>query len=269
MKKSYVKLMIFESIILLFLIINIFNYKIINNYLVILFLLILNGLFIKLFGIEKNKKRYTKELITEISIVLIIFFIIYYIFGIVTGFYKISNYFTFYGIKTIIIPNILIVFLKEHFRFLFYAKIENSKILNTTTFIMFILIDLINILKISNFATPQSGFYFVALSLLPIIANNLVANHIIKKSNYVINIFWLLIINLYVYILPIMPNVGDYITSIIKIILPLIIYKKVNTFYENIEDNEITRDYNKKYLAPYLIAIITSTILIYFTSGFF
>lgn len=269
MKKSYVKLIYFEIIILVLLILNIFRDSIINNYLIALILFFLIIVFKRIFGVEKIKKRYTKELIIDISVVYIAFFIIYYLFGLITGFYKTNNYFTFYGIKTFIIPNILIICLKEYFRFLVYEKFDKNKLLHSLTFIMLVMIDLINVLKISNFVTVQGVFYLCALSIIPTITNNIVANYILKKSNYKVNIFWLLIINLYVYFLPIIPNVGDYIMSIISIILPLIIYKKVNLFFENIEDKEIDRDYNKKFIIPYITTASIIVALVYFSSGFF
>ena len=60
-----------------------------------------------LVGIEKDRHRYTKDIIFNILIFLLISFLIYYIFGMIIGFYKIDNYFNLYGIKTFILPLIL------------------------------------------------------------------------------------------------------------------------------------------------------------------
>ena len=269
MKKSYIKLICFEMIVLILLIVNIFMSNIINNYLIAFIILTLIIIFKKIFGVEKIKKRYTKEIIIDISIIYIIFFVLYYLFGLITGYYKTNNYFTLFGITTFIIPNILVVSFKEYLRFLVYTKIIKYKSLYITSFLMFVLIDLINVLKISNFVSVQNVFYLCSLSIVPVVVNNLVANYIIKKSNYKVNIFWLLIINLYGYFLPIIPNVGDYIMSILSIILPLIIYKKIFSFFENVEDMDIDRDYNKKYIFPYISAGLITVILVYFSSGFF
>ena len=42
-----------------------------------------------------------------------------------------------------------------------------------------------------------------------------------------------------------MPNIGDYIMSIIRILLPLIIYGRVVIYFNNEEDKDIERDFNK------------------------
>lgn len=269
MKKSYKKLMIFEIIILCILFANIFTHNIINNYMIILFLLLLIGFFIKLFGVEKTKKRYTKELFVEISIVYVIFFVLYYLFGLVTGFYKSNNYFNLYGVFTFIIPNTLIIVFKEYLRGLVHTKFDDSKLLFIFTFLLFLMIDLINVVKLSSFTSVQNSFYFSAISLIPLISANIAANKIVRKSNYKVNIFWLLILNLYVYIFPIIPNVGDYILSIIKIVLPLVILARINAFYENEEDEELDRDYNKKNIIPIAFCTLFTAILVYFSCGYF
>lgn len=269
MKKSYIKLIYFEIIILALLIFNVFNENIINNYLIALILFCLVMVFKKIFGVEKERKRYTKELIIDISIVYIVFFIIYYLFGLITGFYKNNNYFTIYGITTFIISNMLLIGLKEYFRSLIYSKFEKNKFLNICSFLMLVLLDLINVLKISKFTSVQGLFYLCALSIIPVFVNNIVANYVLRKSNYKVNIFWLSIINLYVYFLPIIPNVGDYILSIINIIVPIIIYKKVNIFFENVEDKDLERESSDKFIIPYILTSIIIFSLIYFSSGFF
>ena len=58
MKKSYIKILIFEIIILFILTLNIFIQSILNKYLIILFLIILILIFKKMFGTEKIRKRY-------------------------------------------------------------------------------------------------------------------------------------------------------------------------------------------------------------------
>ena len=61
MKKSYIKILIFEIIIIASLTLNIFIQSVLNKYLIVMFLIILILIFKKMFGIEKTKRRYTKE----------------------------------------------------------------------------------------------------------------------------------------------------------------------------------------------------------------
>ena len=117
MKKGYKRLLIFEIIMFLVLILNSFVWNILKEYNMIIFLIISIIIFKMLVGIEKDRHRYTKDIIFNILIFLLISFLIYYIFGMIIGFYKIDNYFNLYGIKTFILPLILSIILKEYLRY--------------------------------------------------------------------------------------------------------------------------------------------------------
>ena len=80
MKNSYKKILIFETILFIMLILNSFIDNILNRFSIVIFLLIAVLIFKKLFGTEKNKKRYTKDIIFELLILFLISFIIYYLF---------------------------------------------------------------------------------------------------------------------------------------------------------------------------------------------
>lgn len=269
MKKSYQKILIFEIIVIFLLTLNIFIQSILNKYLIILFILILILIFKKIFGSEKIRKRYTKDLLMDVTITYMIFFILFYLFGLITGFYKTNNYLSLYGIKNFIIPTILIVVLKEYLRSLINTKYEDTKILYFVTFIMFIMLDIINLVNPLALKSGAGIFFFLAGTVLPAISNNIAANYIVKVSNYKINIYWLLVLSIYGYILPIIPDTGDYILSIIRILLPLVICGKVKSFFDKEQDGFIEREYNKKHIASLVISSVIVLILVYFTCGHF
>ena len=108
MKKGYIKLLTFEIIIIAILLLNSFVLSILNRYILILFLAIILGLFKLLFGFEKDRNRYWKSICLEVTIYLLIFFLMYYLFGLFTGFYKAVNYYNFRSIKNIFIPIIVL-----------------------------------------------------------------------------------------------------------------------------------------------------------------
>ena len=157
----------------------------------------------------------------------------------------------------------------KYLRSLICTKYDDSKLLYIITFVMFIMLDLINLFKPMSLTSTEGIFYFVATILLPIISNNITANYIAKVSNYKVNMYWLLILNLYVYVLPIIPNTGDYVLSVIRLIFPLVIYFRVRRFFKKEADEDIIREYNKKTFLPVVIASFFIIILVYFTSGYF
>ena len=135
--------------------------------------------------------------------------------------------------------------------------------------IIFILIELSLKIFNSSLDTKYNIFMFMALTLLPIISNNVAATYIAKKNGYKPNIVWFLVIGLYSVFLPFVPNDGPYIQSLIQFLFPFVLMYNVYSFYRK-RQRDIPLSYAKKrtYIGvPTLAAFVF--ILAYFVSGFF
>ena len=270
MKASYKKIVIFDIILSIILILNSFILNILGNYYYMcIFLILLLVLFKFLFGFEKDRYRYTKDIIINMVIVLLISFIIYYIFGIFIGFYKTSNYLNFYGIRTFIVPYVAMIILREYLRVQMLNKTDKSKLLTVLICFIFMLLELSPRLYTSNLDSNYNKFIFIALTILPIISNNIVCTYIAKKVGYKPNVFWLLVIGLYSVVLPIAPNDGYYLQSLIRFLFPFVIMYNVFIFFRN-RANDVPISYIKKrrFVEVPLLAVIVF-VLAYFVSGFF
>lgn len=269
MKNSHKKIIIFEIMLFVIFILNSFIDNILNRFSIVIFLLGTIGIFIKIFGIEKINKRYTKEIIIDLTILLLTSFLIYYVFGIFISFYRNENYLTFYGLKEILLPLVSLIILKEYLRYIILTKCEGNKLLYVTTCILFIALELTNIFDPSMLKDKVKIFDFIALYFFPAISSNIVASYIAIKSNYKVNWFWILITQLYIYLLPLIPNPGNYILSIIKMIFPFVILFRVMKIYEKEKDEHINREYQKKQILPLIIVCIVLLTIVSFTSGLF
>ena len=270
MKGSYIKILILSIILSIILILNSFILNILGNYYYMCFFLgALLIIFKFLFGFEKDRYRYTKDIIVNMIIILLISFIIYYIFGIFIGFYKTTNFLNFYGIRTFIIPYIIMIILREYLRVQILNKTDKSKKLTFVVFLVFILLELSPKIFSSNLSSNYNKFIFIALTILPIISNNIVCTYIAKKAGYKPNVFWLLVMGLYNVFLPIAPNDGYYIQSLIQFLFPFVIMYNVYSFYRK-RDRNIPISYVKKkvYVEIPILAVIVFA-LAYFVSGFF
>ncbi len=269
MKKSYKKLLLLQIILFFALILNSFVSSILSRYNLILVLIVLLGIFKLFFGFEKDRHRYVKDILFEMTIFLLVFFLLYYLSGIIITFARTENYFNWYGLSNYIIPIILIIILKEIARYMILQKAEGSKLLLVTTCILFIFLDISNAIYYNNFASKYESFLFIALSLLPAISTNIVCTYISKKAGYKPVIFYLIIVNLYSYLMPIVPNPSEYISSMVQFLLPIALGYKVYSFYEKEKDKEVSRDYSKRRILPLIIPTAIIIILIYFVSGYF
>lgn len=270
MKRGYKRLLIFELIVIVFLILNSFVSSILSQYGIVVFLLLLLGIFKIAFNFEKDRHRYTKDIIIETMIFLLIYFLLFYLSGLVISFAKTGNYYTLKNIRIFIIPNILVIFLREYLRYNVLCKAEGSKILTISTVIMFIFLDISNVLYYQRFTSAYNVFIFVALTLLPVISENIAASFISRKTGYKPLIIYFLATRMYKYLIPIIPNPNEYLTAIISVLLPACYAFKIYKFYQKGNINqELEREYQKRRGISLIIPTIVIIILVYFTSGYF
>ena len=269
MKRGYKKLLIFQLIMFLILILNSFIHNILGNYSTIIFLVLTTIAFKFIFGIEKDRHRFTKDIIFDVIIFLLTFFLLYYLSGIIIGFARTDNYYNVNGIITFIIPIIITTIVKEFLRYQVIMKSEGSKLLTILSCILFIFLDVTNPIFYNGFASKYDTFIFFALTLLPAISSNIVCSYLTYKVGYKPNILYLLVINLYQYLLPLVPNPNEYLASLVNFLLPILLGVKLSRFFNLTMDEEIERDYNKKGIISLIIPTILVIILVYFTSGYF
>lgn len=268
-KPSYLIIAIFNAAMILISILDSLFFHVLFNYNLILFLIILIVAFNLFLHPEKPRYRFVKDCIIEVVIVLMIFFICYYLSGLFFGFYKTPDYFTLTGIIDYIVPTTVTIILKELLRNFILTKASTSKPLIISTCASFIILDLfVGAFSYSVFSTPMSTFLFLATSAFPSIAKNIAATHICLKIGYKPNLLWILTLSLYSYILPIVPNTGNYIYAIITLVIPFIIEYRICKFFKSRKPEMPLRKKSSNIIGLIPAALIT-IVLVYFTSGFF
>lgn len=271
MKKSYKKIFIFQITVFILLFLNSFVSNILGGYSFILFLLVSLGVFKILFGFEKDKHRYAKDITYEIIIFLLVYFILSYLLGLAIGFVRNNNYYNWYGIIKFILPTVLIIILKEIFRYMMLKKVEKSKLLLITTVVLFIFLDVTSVIYYSQFNSNYNVFKFIALSLIPAVSSNIVFTYLSQKVGYKSIICYLLITKLQMYLVPIVPDFNEYLTSIIGLLLPIVLWYIVYKSFEKVSKKEktIVKSFKKKNLVLVILFLVLISIIIYFTSGYF
>lgn len=269
MKKSAIKLIIINTILVLILLLNSFIWSILNYQNMILLLIGSLLVFKTTLGFEKDGHRYILDTIINIIIFLLIFFIIYYILGIYVGFVRTIMHWSRYGLLNFILPFILITLLKEFLRYQILEKSSTSKFLVAYCFLVFTLMEISLNFSVDILVSKYDVFLLFATRVFPAISTNLACCYISKKVGYKPNIIWVLVLSLYSSLLPIIPDIGIYLSSMLKFLLPLCILYIVYNFFQVRKQEKITR-YSERFKwiqLPLLIIFIVFTI--YFTSGYF
>lgn len=271
MKKSYFKLALFSLALIILFLVNSFIFHFLTQNLFNIFLLFLIGITYFVFGFEKDRHRYQKDIILELTILMISFFLLYYLVGTFIGFAKTSNYFNISSLKNIIIPIIFYHVEKEFLRYQLLRKTSLSKALTVLIILLFIVMDSVIPISSHSFGFTREIFLVFALNIMPSITENIFCTFLSKNFGYLPSIFYLLVMQLSQYFLPIIPNPNEYLYSIIFFLYPLVMMRLVKNYLKISKTENTSLDYSKGkyYFLGYGFAIIILTILVYFISGYF
>ena len=222
-KRSYYILLLLVLIYTIIYRVFICNYLLkFNECLTSVFSLLLLFLSYKLLGYRKTINNETNKRITKTVIIrLIAFFIIYYAVGYVTGFLKNSysmNIFDIINNSVFILISYLSI---ELFRYIFISSNkENNKGIVLLTLVL-ILFDSNLLIRFDTFKNIESIFSYLIVYLLPCILNNILLSYLTyTTNNYKSSLIYRLLLELYIFIVPVVPDTNDLTTSILFLILP-------------------------------------------------
>ena len=270
MKKGYIKLMVIEFFLMAILLLNSLIINVFTGYYMILFLIAVLFIFRKIFGLEKDKHTNANETIKTVLIYLMVVLIIYYALGAITGFAYNQNYYTLNGFVVFIIPAVITSILIEFLRYQVLQKSEGNNILIVLTIIIFILIDMSNSIYYGNFKTNYDILLFIGLYMLPSIVQNICNTFISKTSGYKPVMIYMILLNLSKYLLPIVPNYSEFMTSLFNLLVPSIMLIIALGQFNDRLDIELFRNVkSKKNLITNIGLTTVILIVVYFISGYF
>lgn len=259
MRKDKIKLHILELVLIIILIFFLTSTKLLNNRIILAVVLCLYAVLVK-FLIKKPVQLDIKtKKVTKIVIATAILYVcIYYTFGIYAGFFKALHKF---GIDTLIkyiIPITAVIISGEYIRYKFIF-IENkfSRILN---YIIGILIDVTIYYNLYSFSNLDQLLVSIGYLIFAAIAGNLLYNYISKRFGYKPVIYYRLITILYIYIIPVTPDVYMFFKSFFRMLYPLIVYYIIEDSKGASKDDRLDKKNNK----TNILSVISFIIMIAF-----
>ena len=202
--------------------------------------------------------------ILYIVISIFLYFTIIYTLGLITG-YRLSSYsHAFLKIlKHTIFPFISMLVL-EIYRYISINnyKNKNKLIIETILIIMFDVV--INYYRLDG--TLVDLFIFLSVIVLPIILKNILLNYITKNIGIRQCLIYVIPLGLYNYFVPIYPDLGNYLTCIVNMTLPALLYiylSRMITEENEVEQLEDDGKKDKKKIIKKVIKIIIDTIIIF------
>ena len=269
MKKSQIKAFIILAFMLSILLFNSFITKIFSQYSICAFILSMGIISYFILGYQKEKSRYNKDIILSILIYIAIYYITTYLLGLFIGFSRNIYSINMTNLINNIVPLIILIPIAEIYRYIINNKIKNNYWLLSLSVLAFSMIDVTFTLSAINFNDFYSILKTFGLFILPSIAKNFMLTYISFKVSYKPNIIYRYLIEIPKYILPIIPNFGAYIESVIYFTFPILVFIMIYNNFKKREKVIISSKKNKRSKIIYTIAILLIVIMVGLTSGYF
>lgn len=221
------------------------------------FIMVLFFLSVLLLGYKKPRQTKLKRDVTFLAILTIVaYFVIIYAIGMFKGFlnnpYSTTIYYLFYNLSPVILISIFI----EMFRYLMLDINKGNKRIYNITTLLIILFEASIYITYVDLANKQDIFDKLAIILLPIIIKNMSFSYISNRTGYNVPMIYRLVTDLYIYIVPFTPDLGDFLNTTLNIILPFIIYFLTNVYYkQDIDDVEVIKP-QMNYTIPISLIVI-------------
>ena len=234
------------------------------------FTIVLLGIAIAFLGFRKDKPTVlSKNVMRVVIFYLFLVFFVMYGLGIIVGFLKNAYSRSLFNLFDNMFSPIVIIIAIELFRYIFISANKDKKIsiiLVTMLLMVFEIAISIRNIEINDLALL---FNQMATIILPIIFKNILLSYMTYHVGYKVPIVYRLVMDTYIFVVPIIPNLGDYVNSMILISLPILIY--ISSF--TMIDDRITRPepiFNKSNFTAWDIPVtIILVTLIALISGFF
>lgn len=219
-----------------------------------------------LFGIKKiNRRDYKYKFILVAGLPFLLQSILYLIASRTGHVVNYSFIFENYIKKSTIFIIFLTVIVKEIIRFIIVSDHDKNKLRsilkNILLVILCVFVDLSVSTKGYNFKSFMSIYEFLALFLLPSISKNLLLNYISSIGGYPLTLSYVLIMDLYIFLLPVRPRLNMLIEAVMLLVFPYIVYVSVKSFFDKKSNKEKKKEKEKKVKKPNKIVNVITTIL--------
>lgn len=231
MEKKYRDLYITEVfIIILYLVLKILvmnHYFFLLQYFDLIFYLLFFIYFYFKYGIPREKNYLTRISVRYIIIALLAYVLVIYGLGLFTGFTKSIYNYSFFGIIKNISPIVFAVFFKEIIRYIvaYNSKKDVKPIIFLT--VIYIIFDILNGSFGISFTSFYQVFHFVCLTVLPSIAKQALLSYVTFYVSLIPSFIYALVFEVAPFVLPIYPDLGDYLNAVISLLLPFIVFMTI------------------------------------------
>ncbi|MGN1337142.1 MAG: signal peptidase I [Candidatus Coprovivens sp.] len=212
-----------------------------------------------------NRNRY----ISRMLIITLIYYIIYFYFGFFLGFLRSPYSHQIFTIAKNIFNSLVLILAIELSRYIYVSKNKDNKLFLVIFTILLIImeINIPQVLSLYNVNDKEGLFKYIFQHILPLISLSFLFTYIDTISNYKTIMIYRIITILFIYIMPIFPNINWFLDASQGILVPaffFMLFKYVFTKQENLSKRKI-----RSSKISLTIAIISMASLVAFMLGAF
>jgi len=232
-----------------------------------IFMIVTSFITILLLGYRKDKNKLLEKRTLNLLIYeLIVYFLLTYGIGILIGFLNNSYSLTPISVIKHTVSPFVFVITSEIIRYVIISTNKDKKYPIVVITIILILLELSTTINAYTTSTALGIFRIIASALIPLTIKHSLLSYISNNTGLKIPIIYRLIMEMYIYIVPIVPNFGESFQTIVNIVLNTVIYL---TIYQLINKRKYKEpEYKiKKYGVIDFVYILVILCIVGLTSG--
>ena len=268
--KSWIILVLLCAYIVLYKLFIFQNYMKYSEFISVSFLGVTLALAILFLGFRRDKTTILgKNVFKVVIFYLILAFFAMYGLGLIVGFLKNAYSRNLMSIFDNIFAPILIILLVEFLRYVVIGANKDKKSIVSILTVLLIAFEIVTTVRTFDITDLAVTFNITATMILPIIFKNLVLSYLSYHIGYKIPIVYRLVMDIYLFVVPIIPSLGDYVNSMILISLPILIYISTFSMIDDAENRAEPVFKRKAFTIWDIPAAVILITLIALISGFF
>lgn len=269
MKKDAYMISIVEVIVLIISLLQMFVFKSFSYpvYLILLFGVLVLSYFLLKF--DRRKERLSKDIILIVSIAVLLYWLVIYIVGYFSGFLINSYQRSFWGISKNLFFGFGLIIITELIRHMLLRRRTTRMKLVVLSVIALSMIEIATRFSIGQLDNNTQILKLFFSVVVPVFSKNVLLTYITLKTGFVGSTIYRTLMELPLYVVPIIPNLGYYIENLIITILPLIILLIIYKIYYSSDDKiASSRMYSKLnklssiFYAFIIVVLLTIVILV-------
>lgn len=189
---------------------------------IILFVLIAYSFLVCLY-VKKRKilSIHKKEVAFIMCLITVVYIMLYYLSGIKFGFKGTLYPFSIKSFFENILPTAIIIVCSEIIRYVFVTQEDKQS--KAISYVICVMIDFLMAYNIYSFTSLNFAMDIIGLVFFPSITSNIMFHYLSNNYGFLPNIIYRTVLQLYIYIIPVVPFLPESLMSLIKLLMPLVI----------------------------------------------